>query len=94
MYVAAPSNSYVTSLSAVNIATDAFYTAAPSPPQGTASIRCDTRADIEVAVNMNSEAMGTIAETCEGERIEGLDFCRSSQLEAAQARFASVCSRP
>ncbi len=91
-YVSAPGNTYVSSLSAVDLTADPFYTTVPSITEGTTSLRCDTRADIEVAVDMSSEAMGGIAQACEGERIEGLDFCRSSQLETAQMRYSSVCS--
>jgi hypothetical protein len=94
VYVAAPGNSYVTSLSAVDITADSFYSSIPTIPEGTTSISCNTRADIEIAVDMSSEAMGSVAEACEGERIDGIDFCRNNQLSDAQTRYGSVCTRP
>jgi hypothetical protein len=91
-YLSAPGNRFVSSLSDVDLQSDPFYTGTPEPEALTASITCSTPADVEVEVNMESDAVRLITAQCEGERIDGnIRFCSSSELEEAQNRFNSVC---
>lgn len=91
-YTLAPSNSYVSSVATVDLNTDGFYSGTPSPTDETLSVSCNTQPDIEIEVNMANDAIGAVTAVCEGERLDGVDFCRSSELQAAQSRFNSVCS--
>jgi hypothetical protein len=92
VYVAAPANSYVTALSAVDLQSDSFFTGTPSPASASASVGCDTVADIEVDVEMSNEAVRQITQLCESGRLpDGVNFCSSTQLLQAQERYNSVC---
>lgn len=93
-YSAAPANSYVSLLSSVDLATDNFFAAAPTVTEGSSSLNCSATADIEVAVDMENDAMRNVTATCEGERLDGVNFCSGNELAEAQARYSSVCSLP
>lgn len=93
-YVSAPSSRFISALNAVDLQTDEYFTGTPTPNNPAASVSCDTEADIEIAVNMESEVVQLVTQQCELERLpEGVDYCRTSELEQAQQRFSSVCQQ-
>lgn len=93
-YAAAPENPYISSLTIVDLGTDDFFQTPPSVTEGTSSLTCSAKADIEVVVDMDNDAMRSVTAACEGERLDGVNFCQSEELSQAQERFGSVCSLP
>jgi hypothetical protein len=93
VYLSAPANRFVSSLSTVDLQTDPFFSGTPEPESITASVTCSTPADIEVEVTMENDSVRLITAQCESERLDGdVRFCSSQELEEAQNRFNSVCS--
>lgn len=93
VYAAAPSSRLVSSLDEVDLVRDEFFSGTPAPQLPSVSLSCDSQADIEVEVAMESDSIQQVTQLCELERLpEGVDFCRTAQLEQAQDRFNSVCS--
>lgn len=92
-YAAAPGNSYVSSLSAVDLTNDSFYTGTPTSTSETSSVLCNSSADVEITVDMTSDAMRSVSSGCEGERLDGVNFCQSTELQQAQSRYNSVCTQ-
>jgi hypothetical protein len=90
-YASAPANSYVSSLAAVDLAADSFYQGTPTVADGTSSLTCASVADIEVSVDMENDAMRSVAAACESERLDGVNFCQSNELTEAQQIYGSAC---
>ncbi len=90
-YVAAPSNSYISALESVDLSTDSFYSGTPTVNAESASVRCNAAADIEITVDMTSDIMQSVTAGCEGERLDGVNFCGSSELQQALSNFNTSC---
>jgi len=95
LYASAPNNQYLETVDRVNFATDSFYASAPTLGDDDSNISCSATADVVIKLDMENEAMRSVASECEGDRIDGsIDFCRSTDLQTAQDNFRSVCSNP
>lgn len=90
-FAVAPSNEYMSQVNLVDITNDPFYSGQPTPDDQSLSVDCNTQPTITIAVDMSNDAMRSVASACEGERLEGVDFCRAPELEAAQAQFGQAC---
>lgn len=91
-YRSSPQSEYITFLDQVNFSTDEFYTESFSAPTIPSRASCTTTPDVVAELDMSSEFMQSIAQECEGERIDGdIQFCRSEALETAQQRYNNVC---
>ncbi len=91
LYVAAPSNTYSPELDTIDFASDSFYSSGATLPE-TKSFSCSASPNITLALDMSAESMIPVSESCEGTRMENLQFCQSETLQAAQERYNSVCN--
>jgi hypothetical protein len=90
-YAVSPANPYLSYLSSVDLATDTFFQGTPTVTDQTTSLNCSVNADIEVSVDMENDAMRAVTSACEGERLDGVNFCQSEELTQAQELYSSVC---
>jgi len=53
---------------------------------------CNADADIELGMDMSNPAMSAVQEECEGERLDGMDFCsQDTQMQQAMNNFGTAC---
>lgn len=90
-YAATQSSNYSSRIDEVNISNDSFYTETPSLSDSSAPISCNQSVDVEIDINMSSDAMKSVESLCESERLEGMDFCKDTALTQAQQKFKDVC---
>lgn len=91
-YASAPTSLLLSTVDAVNFATDSFYAEAPSVTLDTDNYDCNQNADIVVTLDMTNSAMQTVATTCEGDRLDNMGFCfQSETLRSAQNHFNDAC---
>jgi hypothetical protein len=91
-YAAAPSSEFSADISSVNFSTDSFYETELSIPS-MGSVSCSATPDISLTLDMANAAMEAVRVGCEGDRLDGdsVQFCQSTAVSAAAARYASVC---
>lgn len=89
LYASAPSNSFATSVNALDFATDEFYTKTLSVPE-LPSFDCSTDSDVTLAFNFAAPSMQAIAQEC-ANTIQNPSFCFTQTIVGAQARYPSVC---
>ncbi len=90
-YVAAPSNSYAERLSEVDFGTDSFYDSAPALSDSSAPFACNHAVSVEIALDMQSTVMQAVQELCEGERLDGMNFCSDDSIQQAANQYGAVC---
>ncbi len=93
-YAAAPENTLAEELDSVNLDTHAFFNTLPQVDDSElAEHSCDADADVVLELALDNPAMDAVRELCEGDRIDGMDFCRSdSTVQLAEQNWFSVCS--
>ena len=92
-YVSAPSNSMVGRLDSVDLSTDAFYQSPAQVAPLPSDISCSARADLELSLDFENNAMRAVTALCEGERIDGdTRLCEAVSLNNAIQRYPQVCS--
>lgn len=91
-YAATSSSPYSSRLSEVDISSDSFYNQTPSISNSSAPISCGQDVDVEIDINMSSNAMQSVSSLCEADRLDGMDFCRDTALTQAQTNFNNVCT--
>ena len=90
-YAAAPTSELISARDEVDLASDAFYQSEPDAEFDSNGASCSANADIELTLDMaNPTLQGTVA-ACEGERLEGMDFCRDDEIAAAEQQFFQSC---
>lgn len=91
-YVSAPGSSLLSTIDAVDFATDPFYATAPSVTLDTDSYDCNQAADIVVTLDMTNSVMQAVSATCEGDRLDNMNFCYQSEaLQNAQNHYNDAC---
>lgn len=91
-YVSATGTVYGTMLSEVDIDTDTFYSAPASVTVNTSEFSCSASADVELSFNLASSDGQAVQQTCEGERLDGMDFCNNdSNVQAAYGNYNTAC---
>lgn len=94
-YAASPAGNYASELASVDLDADDFYEQGIATPTVPTSASCDVDVDLEITLDMSSEAMQEVAAECETARVDGdVSFCQTEQLQTAQQRWQSVCSMP
>lgn len=94
-YAAAPSNALLSDLNDVDTSSDGFYSSAPSVSVDTSDLSCSAQADLVITMDMSNSALAASVSSCEGERLDGMDFCRSdSEVNSAEQRFFELCRGP
>ncbi len=94
-YAAAPNNTYVSELSAVNLNTDSFYSSFADVDFDNSSFSCSATPDVRVSMNLAHQDFAPIQAACEGTRLDGMDFCNSdSTVQQASSNYFSVCPQP
>jgi len=88
-YASAPSNSFMTSVSALNFGTDEFFTKTLSAPEFP-SFDCSVDPDVTLLFNFAAPTMQAIAQQCSS-TIQNPNFCMTQTIIGAQVRYPSVC---
>lgn len=92
-YAAAPESELVDDRDALDISADSFYNSAPDADFDAGDLSCSALADLAVTINMTNSTVRSSVSHCEGERLEGMDFCRSDEEVAlAERNFFSSCA--
>lgn len=95
-YKATNTSTLATTAEAFVFADDSFFATAPATPTlGTDSYSCSVTPDAVVTMDMSDSVVAAIAATCEGERLENMNWCDSTDIQAArQIIFASEFGGP
>lgn len=92
-YSSAPNSAYAAKIASFDFSTDDFYTASPTV-NNPDEFSCSTTPDIEISLAFQNQAFQSVATKCNGEKLNGTDFCQSTALLQANAQFAAACSGP
>lgn len=92
-YKISTSNVFLPWLTAVDFAVDSFYTSVPSVPTISTTFNCNSvTPDVVISVNMATETMSAVRNSCEGERFRDVNFCgNDSEVNAASTNFHAAC---
>ena len=95
-YLAAPALDLAAEVAGVDLLTDPFFASAPTMPTVDASgFSCDTTADVVVALDFANPAIAAVKTACEGQRLDGIQFCgNDANIAAAMNNFGSTCTGP
>lgn len=86
VYVSAPSTTLISELSKVDIATDSFYSEGGSVTPDFAGKSCSADADVTISMNFSSPVLQQVMMSCEAQRLNNMDFCRSQEMFQAQSK--------
>lgn len=76
----------------IDLVTDSFFQSLDTGSFDTSTESCDVTADIVIALDMAHPLMQAVQSLCEGERLDGMDFCRTnSRVSAAEFNFPNAC---
>ncbi len=89
-YLASPANSYLPTVSAVDFSSDTFYSTIPTPTYDTSPYDCNATADVSLSMDFSRPELQAVEAVCD-ERLENMNFCRTSQVEAASLNWISAC---
>lgn len=91
-YASAPGQAFISELSDVDFTTDPFYQSLDDVGFDSGGYSCSTNPDIVVSMNLDAPAFAPVAAQCEGVRLDGMDFCNSSNaVGAAYNNYRNVC---
>lgn len=91
-YVSAPSSSLLSELDQVNLSSS-FYSSLSSPEIDLSPYDCSAEADIVLNLDMTNSFMEGVKQDCEGERLDGMNFCDNETLQLAMANYNNVCQQ-
>ncbi|MBP9837919.1 MAG: hypothetical protein KBC84_04325 [Proteobacteria bacterium] len=93
LYVSAPSNTYRSELTDVDLDTDEFFSSLPDVNFDTTGFSCSATPNVSITMDITSPAFAGVQSTCEGVRLDGMDFCNSdSDLQNAFNNYNSSCN--
>lgn len=92
-YYSAPSSSLRSLLSRVNLDSDAFYASAPSVSVNLSASEypCDATPDYIVTMDFGEVDVAAVQEQCDGDRLDGMDFCWSNTVRQAENNIITAC---
>ncbi len=91
-YASAPSNSFMTSVSALDFNSDEFFTKTLSAP-ALPAFDCSTEPDVTLVLNFTAPTMLAIAQQC-ATTIQSPNFCMTPTIVGALTRYPSACLNP
>jgi hypothetical protein len=91
-YASAPSNSFMTSVSALDFNSDEFFTQTLSATE-LPTFNCSTDPDVTLAFNFAAPTMLAIAQQC-ATTIQSPNFCMTPTIVGALARYPIACPNP
>lgn len=92
-YAAAPANSLVDDVAAIDIPTDSFFGSEAEVEVDTSSLSCTAKSDIELTMNGDNDTLEAALQPCFKREFERIEFCRNdSTIQQALRNFRSVCS--
>lgn len=92
VYTSAPGNSFVSDLGAVNLSTDTFYSTLTPLTFDSTGFSCSEPADITMSIDLAAPAFTPIRAACEGTRLDGMDYCRDSEVQTAVTNYFARCT--
>ena len=92
-YASTPDSAYAAKVSSFDFSADDFYTVLPTV-NNPDEFSCSTTPDIAISLAFQNQAFQSVATKCDGEKLNGTDFCQSTALLQANAQFAAACSGP
>lgn len=92
-YASTPNSAYADKVSSFDFSTDDFYTVLPTV-NNPDEFSCSATPDIAISLAFQNQAFQAVATKCNGEKLNGSDFCQSTALLEANAKFAAGCSGP
>ncbi|MBX7143440.1 MAG: hypothetical protein K1X79_03240 [Oligoflexia bacterium] len=91
-YLSATGTTYGAMLAEVDIDTDPFYSNPANVTTDTSEFSCNASADVVLSFNLASSDGQAVQQTCEGERLDGMDFCNGdSNVQAAYNNYNTAC---
>ncbi|MFN5061569.1 MAG: hypothetical protein ACK5GN_01865 [Pseudomonadota bacterium] len=88
VYLSAPNTALVAELAKVDIATDSFFSQNGAVNPDFSDKSCSAEADVTLSMDFTNPLLRQVFLTCESDRLENMDFCRSQDMFQAQ----STCS--
>lgn len=92
-YASAPNSAYAAKIASFDFSADDFYTASPTV-NNPDEFSCSATPDIEISLAFQNPAFQAVATKCDGEKLNGTDFCQSTALLQATAQYATACGGP
>ena len=92
-YASTPDSAYAAKVNSFDFSADDFYTVLPTV-NNPDEFSCSATPDIEISLAFQNQAFQSVATKCNGEKLNGTDFCQSTALLQANAQFAAACSGP
>ncbi len=92
-YASTPDSAYAAKVNSFDFSADDFYTVLPTV-NNPDEFSCSTTPDIAISLAFQNPAFQSVATKCNGEKLNGTDFCQSTVLLEANAKFAAGCSGP
>jgi hypothetical protein len=86
VYVSAPTTGLATLLSEVDIATDPFYAQDGTVTPDFSDKSCSAQADVTISMNFSSPLLQQVFMSCQSDRLNSMDFCRSQEMFQAQSK--------
>ena len=83
LFLSAPSSTLKSELAKVDIATDSFYSQSASVTPDFSDKSCSQEADVTLQMNFAIPSMQLIGQTCSGQQLQNMDFCRGNEILAA-----------
>jgi hypothetical protein len=94
-YVSAPSNALTSALSTVDLQTDEFYQQPANVDVDLSSLSCSAEADVTLQMNFSNPALQRVAQLCESERLEDMNFCfQDPSITQALLQYGPSCMAP
>lgn len=91
LYTSTENSEYQQQINSFDFSKDNFYDKAPRLSQGE-SFDCTANADVVVGMDFSQESMQAVRDLCEGERLDGMNYCRNSDsLEYIEDDFYDYC---
>jgi len=93
-YASAPDSELSSEVSAYSIEEDSFYETTISEPQpGIGSgVSCSPQVTVRVEMQMDNPVMQTVAENCEGIRLDNFRICETDAIREAMNNHRQYCS--
>lgn len=94
-YVSAPSNTLISELNEVDLQADEFYQQPASVDTDFSSLSCSADADVTLRMNFSNPALQRVAQLCESERLEDMNFCfQDPSITQALLQYGPSCLAP
>lgn len=89
IYLSSPNNELTPSLDAVDIATDKFYEQDDLVTPDYSGKSCTATPSVTISMNFSSPRLQNVFKSCNSQRLENMDFCRSQDIFLIQSKCSN-----